>query len=170
MSNADIGQVVMAAHGYGLRSKTAATASSRPGKEAAPTAELLADPEDILLRTTSDRRGGLLSTRPAPKKIKATSGETILALWNYDPCSLSDLKDLTDLEDEPLHCQSQPQTNKRRRSVVPSSFSSIRSLSIVIIIGPMKASGTRFALDGSAWLVRPWMPRRRRIIHVSPRV
>lgn len=105
----------MATHNYGLRSKTVSAASAQGCEHAMPTISSLPDPEDVLLRTMSDHRGGLLSTRPAPKKIKATSGEALLAVWNYDPSSLSDLSDLTDLEDEVPDTESQPNKKKRRR-------------------------------------------------------
>lgn len=81
-----------------------------------PTVSPPAGQEDLLLMT-SGHHGGLFSTRPAPKKIKVTSGEAIVAACSFNPYSLSDLSDLTELEEQEsrLGLDSQPATKKRRR-------------------------------------------------------
>ena len=92
----------MGGHRYGLRSKDHQLPPP-PGLDEADVASLLLSDEerDILLRTTSDSRCGLLSSHPPLKKFKATSGHAIIAACGLDPSILSDLTPLDDSESPP---------------------------------------------------------------------
>ena len=103
----------MATHGYGLRSKTRGAAGPRSSAKDAPAISRFSE-DDVLLRVTSDHRGGLLSTRSAPKKVKAMSGQAIPATCDFNPLSLSDLTDLEELE-TPSPNKPQSSSKKRRR-------------------------------------------------------
>ena len=80
-------------HGYFLRSRGRAPAE--PDVATAPVT-LSEDFQDILLRAGLDTHGGVLSSRPAWKKVKATEAEVIMLYSDCDPFGSSDLTELPD--------------------------------------------------------------------------
>lgn len=72
-----------------------------------------ADVQDILLRTGVDSRGGVLSSRPARKKVKATEAEVVMVYSDSDPFGSSDLTELEDSDSPAIPAPTG--TGKRRR-------------------------------------------------------
>ena len=100
----------MVEHRYALRSKDRIPPCP-PGEATLP---LCSEDQDLLLRTISAPRGGLLSSLPPPKKLKANTASAIVAACDFDPFSLSDL---TELEDSDVGTPTEPprRSKKRRR-------------------------------------------------------
>ena len=112
----------MATHGYGLRSKTLAASCCLPAaaEDLAPVTPLDPELESILLKAITNQPEGLFRIRPPAKKVKAFSGQRVVAACYDDLFSLSDLSDLSEPEDlvSTLSTESQYPTKKRTRLVI----------------------------------------------------
>ncbi|PIL34319.1 hypothetical protein GSI_03094 [Ganoderma sinense ZZ0214-1] len=85
---------------------------------AAAAFTLSADDHDLLLHTGSNAYGGILSSRPARKKVKATEAEVVMVYSDCDPFGSSDLTELEDLDCPALPAATLTGKRRRRRNRV----------------------------------------------------